>query len=407
MSFEWFIGLRYLKSRRGKSLISIVTLISIAGVALGVMALIIVISVMNGFDKDLMQRITGSLAHIEVYSRFYGGMYDYKMLTEKIKKIDGVIGASPLIDRQAMLSKYAGVESKKIGAALRGIDPQIEKDVTDLAKNNYLGKTFPSDNEIILGTVLAERLEVTVGQSIYAVTRLVRTPNGPRAMIRKLNVVGLFKSGLYEIDANFAYINLTTGQKVYAINEDLVDSIQVKLKDPFSAERISDEIREKLGQVFEVLTWQERHQSFFFALKLEKFAMFVILLLIVIVAAFNIISTLIMVVIEKTREIGILKSMGAKNKSILQIFLIEGLVIGLVGTILGLAGGLISCYLLQKYKLISLPEAVYNLSTMPVDVQPFYVFLIAFCSIAICLVAGVLPAYRAAKLDPVEALRYE
>jgi lipoprotein-releasing system permease protein len=414
MSYELFIGLRYLKAKRKQTFISLITLISIAGVMVGVTALIVVLAVMNGFREDLRDKILGVTSHV-VLSRFDGNMADYQEVMTQVKKIPGVAAASPFIYSQVMISSGQAIS----GAVLRGIEPETATKVISLARTlsgGSLEELSVGDRSggqqavpgIILGNELAKNLGVVKGEPITVISPLGRlTPLGqvPRSQI--FRVVGVFDSGMYEYDSNLAYVSLQSAQRFLGLG-DRVTGIEVRVDDIYQADRVAREISKALGGFpFWSRDWMKMNKNLFSALKLEKIVMFIILTLIILVAAFNIVSTLIMVVMEKTRDIAILKAMGATSRSIMKIFMLEGLVIGLVGTLLGLLGGYTLCRLLAKYQFVQLPRDVYYISTLPVKMDPLDVTLIAMAAIAISLAATVYPAWQASRLDPAEAIRYE
>jgi lipoprotein-releasing system permease protein len=418
MKYEWFIGLRYLKAKRRQAFISIITVISIAGVAVGVMTLIIVLAVMNGFEKTLKEKILGTQAHIVLLKTAQEGMDNYPEVLDKVKTVKGVSAAAPFIFSQVMLSSESGVS----GAVLKGIDPEMEGNVTDLARNIKTGrlsflKSPPEGNlpGIVLGAELAKRLSDSGNDVIQVVSPLgTLTPMGMMPKMKRFRIVGTFYSGMYEFDNTFAYISIESAQKFFDMDS-RVTGIEIKVEDVYKVKQIGQEIRKKLGFPFWTQNWMDMNRNLFSALRMEKIAMFIILVLIVLVAAFNIISTLIMVVMEKSKDIAILKSMGAPSSGILKIFVIEGLVIGVVGTALGSILGLAAAFNLEKleffvenlfgFKILS--GEVYYIDKLPSQVNPMDVFWIIATAILITLVATLYPSWRASRLDPAEALRYE
>ncbi|HSB06983.1 MAG TPA: lipoprotein-releasing ABC transporter permease subunit [Thermodesulfobacteriota bacterium] len=418
MKYEWFIGLRYLKAKRKQTFISIITVISIAGVMVGVMALIVVLSVMSGFEKTLKEKILGTQAHLVVLKASQDGMDHYQEVTKKIGEVTGVLSAAPFIFSQVMLSSGSNVS----GVVLKGIDPDQEGKVTELANNLKAGKLQDLRDVqtgdppgIILGAELAKHLSTAPGDTIQVISPLgTMTPMGMMPKMKRFRVLGIFHSGMYEYDNTMAYISIESAQKFFGM-EDQVTGIEVKTADIYKVKEIGTEIRRKLGFPFWTKDWMEMNRNLFSALRLEKIAMFIILVLIVLVAAFNIISTLIMVVMEKNKDIAILKSMGASSKGILKIFMIEGLVIGIVGTTLGALLGLLAAFNLEKitgfvenlfgFKILA--SDVYYIDKLPSQVNPLDVWMITVTSILISLLATLYPSWRASKLDPAEALRYE
>ena len=414
MSYELFICLRYLKAKRKQTFISLITLISIGGVMVGVTALIVVLAVMNGFKEDLRDKILGVTSHV-VISRFDGPMAGYRDVTGEVEKIPGVTAATPFIYSQVLISSGQAVS----GAVLRGFDPETAGKVISLPRNlrgvdlEEFGRgEEPPDQQglppIILGSELAKNLGVARGDALTVISPLGRlTPLGQVPRSQVFRVAGIFESGMYEYDSSLAYVPLATAQSFLGL-DDKVTGIELRVEDIYQADRIARSAGKLLGGFpFWSRDWMSMNRNLFSALKLEKIVMFIILTLIILVAAFNIISTLIMVVMEKTRDIAILKSMGARNQSIMAIFVIEGLVIGLVGTLLGLAGGFGLCKLLATYQFVQLPRDVYYISTLPVKLDALDVTLTALAAIVISLIATLYPAWQASRLEPAEAIRYE
>jgi len=416
MRYEWFIGLRYLKAKRKQTFISIITFISIVGVVVGVMTLIVVLAVMSGFEKTLKEKILGTQAHLTLLKAGQEGMEHYEEVTKKVGEVKGVISAAPVIYSQVMLSSELNVS----GVVLKGIDPDLEGKVTELAHNMKVGRLQDLKGEsdspgIILGVELAKQLGVSPNDAIQVISPLgTMTPMGMMPKMKRFRVKGIFYSGMYEFDNTFAYISIESAQRFFNMDS-RVTGIEIKTDEIYKVKEIGKEIRQKLGFPFWTKDWMEMNRNLFTALKLEKVAMFIILVLIVLVAAFNIISTLIMVVMEKNKDIAILKSMGAPPKGILKIFVIEGLVIGVVGTVLGAILGLVIALNLEKvsgfvenlFGFKFLPRDVYYIDKLPSQVNPLDVGLIMMTAILITLLATLYPSWRASKLDPAEALRYE
>ncbi len=411
MRYEWFISLRYLKAKRRQGFISLISLISVAGVAVGVMALIVVLAVMTGFTDGLRDKILGINSHI-ILQRVGGTIWDYATLSEKALKVKGVKASTPYIYSQTMLTGGSG----GTGAVIRGIDPSSAYEVISLADQLISGSIEDLEDEegpnkrlpgIILGKQLASQLRVNVDDKIRLLSPAgALTPAGVIPKIRTCRIVGIFESGMYEYDGSLAYISLKTAQNFLDIG-DTVHGLELKVDEIYQAGQIASELESNLGMGYVAKDWIKMNKNLFSALKLEKTAMFIILALIVLVAAFNIISTLIMVVMEKSKDIAILKSMGATANSIMRIFIYEGLVIGFSGTLMGVAGGLIVCKLLSKYKFIKLTSEVYPMTTLPVEVLPMDVILVAVSAALITLLATIYPSWQASRVDPAVALRYE
>jgi lipoprotein-releasing system permease protein len=394
-------------SKKRRRSFSFNTLTSVAGVALGVMALLIVLSVMSGFHEDLQKKILGANAHIVVKSRS-DGISNYTDIMERLQAINGVRAVSPVVMGQVMLSR----NNRASGVFLRGINTDYEKKTTEIHSHMYSGN-FEDINKkgefpgIIIGKELASSLGVIVDDTVNVISPI--GDMGPFGMLpraKKFRVMGIFEMGMYEYDANLAIADLAPVQE-FLRSPDRVSSIELRLDDIYAASKIKNVIEETLGPDFVARDWMEMNRNLFAALKLEKITMFVILTLIVLVAAFNIVSTLIMNVIEKEREIAILKTMGTTNNGIMNIFIIQGLLVGVCGTLLGLAGGYLISYLINTYEIIKLPADVYYLSHLPVKMQPVDFIVVCLSAMFISFLATIYPARQAAKLDPVEALRYE
>ena len=409
MSFEVFVGTRYLRAKQKETFISLITILSIAGVTVGVMALIVVIAVMAGFESDLKSRILGIESHL-VIMRHGGHMTDYQETLKNVGSHEGVIAATPFIYTQTMLRSASGVS----GAVLRGIDPDSVKDVISVFQDVVPPQKHDKieaeqDNDvpsIVLGKELARRLGVTKSDTVYLISPAgILSPIGHVPAMKRFQVSDIFESGMYEYDGSLAFIHLEDAQKILRML-DSVTGIEVRVKDIYKAGDIAEKIVSELGFPYWARDWTQMNQNLFAALKLEKTVMFIILALIILVAAFNIASTLIMMVMEKTRDIAILKAMGATDKSIGKIFVIKGVVIGAIGTFIGVTLGFVLCKLLEKYKFIELPGDVYYITTLPVRMELLDIVLIATAAIVICFLATLYPARQASKLNPVEAIRY-
>jgi len=406
--FELFLGMKYLKAKRRQRFISVITVISVLGVMVGVMALVVVLSVMNGFRADLMSKILGVNSHILVLS-LTGPFSDYQKAAEKVDKVEGVIASTPFIYTQVMINNSGQVS----GAVLRGVDPESAgavvtfKSMIKDGSITSLRKKVDGIPAIILGGELAKQIGAHPGSVITVIspegklTPLGRTPN-----TRRFKVAAIFDSGMYEYDASMVYISLKEAQDFLALG-DKVTGLEVRVEDVYQSDKISRKVQKVLGYPYWTKDWKVMNRSLFSALKLEKFTMFVILTMIVLVGALNIISTLVMVVMEKTRDVAILRAMGASARSIMTIFMFQGLLVGIVGTFAGLLSGLGLCQLLAKYKFINLPADVYYISTLPVQVEVADVSFVAAAAVVISFLATLYPSWYASRLDPVESFRYE
>ncbi|HVZ81823.1 MAG TPA: lipoprotein-releasing ABC transporter permease subunit [bacterium] len=412
--FEIFLGLRYLRSKRKRSAISILTWLSVAGVAIGVMALNVVLSVMNGFDDDLKSKIVGLNAHIILTGFQNEPISDFDHISDVIKTLPHVTSVGPYMEGQALARSH----DRSLGVMVWGVDPENPKAVADL--NRYLWDAKATilnppatdgsgrSERILLGAQLARRLRVGIGDDIILFLPILQqTPLGMTPRSARFQVVGLFSTGMYDYDEAYTYISLDMGRKLYQFN-DKVTGVAVKVDDVDRAPEVAKAIREKFSGRYFVQDWLQQNHNLFVALQTEKLVMGIILSLIVLVAALNIINPLTMMVIEKTREIGILKAMGASDKSIKTIFIFEGMFIGLLGLVVGLVGGFILCTLIAKIP-IPMPGGgmVYYIDRLPVKVEPWVCYvIIPLMSVVLCFLSTLYPARQAAKLEPVEAIRY-
>ncbi|WP_028318117.1 lipoprotein-releasing ABC transporter permease subunit [Desulfobulbus elongatus] len=406
-AFEWFVSLRYLRAKRKQKFISLITIISILGVAVGVLALIVVLSVYTGFTEGLRDQIIGVNAHALV-QRFGTAITDTEAVTAAIEAVPGVEATTPYMYGQALISSA----TQSTGVVLRGIDAASAMRVLSIGEKMVAGQLTDLDKPaevpaIVLGRDMARQIQVGVGDRV----RLI-SPNGPLSpmgvlpKIRTCVVVGLFETGMFEYDSTMGYINLDTARSLTDLRRG-VHGIEVRVRDIDQADRTAAAIQQALGHGYAVRDWMQLNRNLFAALKLEKIGIFIALDLIILVAALNIISALIMMVMEKNRDIAILKSMGATTRAIMRIFFYQGMVIGLAGTVLGVAGGLGLCGLLKRYKIIELPSNVYPMSTMPIKVVPLDVTVIAVSAILITLFATLYPSWKASRVRPAEALSYE
>lgn len=408
MVFELFLGMRYLKAKRKQAFISVITVISIVGVTVGVMALIVVLSVMNGFRADLMNKILGVNSHLLVLN--YGGAFEnYREVVDKTRRTAGVISVTPFVYGQVMVNNAGNVS----GAVLRGLDLETAQTAGNIGTMIRMGSLAALSERvegmpgIILGRELSRQVAVSPGDTLTVVSPEGKlTPVGRVPNTRKFRVVGIFDSGMYEYDASMIFVSLAEAQDFLGMG-DRVTGLEVRVEDVNESDLVAKALQAGLGYPFWTKDWKMMNRSLFSALKLEKVTMFVILTMIVLVGALNIISTLVMVVMEKTRDVAILRAMGAKSKSIMAVFMIQGVLVGFVGTLVGLACGLGICHLLGKYKFINLPSDVYYISKLPVQVESLDVVFVALAALGISFLATLYPSWHASKLNPVEALRYE
>ncbi len=419
MSYEMFVALRYLRAKRRSAFISIITVISTSGVALGVMALIIVLAVMTGFEEDLKEKILGTNAHI-VLLKSSGTMDDYRGVMGQLQGIPGVTAATPFIYSQVMLSSGKNVS----GVVLRGMDSQSDVKVTNFQKSLVEGNLAGLESGgggnggepgIIIGKELAKNLNLAVGDKVSVISPLgTLTPLGMIPKMKPFRVVGLFNTGMFEYDSTLAYVGIREAQKFLSLG-DAVTGIQLKVTDVYRTGEISKEINRVLGYPYYARDWMQMNKNILFALKTEKMVMFIILTLIVLVAAFGIASTLFMVVMEKNKDIAILKSMGGTGRSVMKIFVLEGLVVGVIGTFFGVLGGLFIALNLESIVSVIqnltglqlFSKDVYYLDHFPSRVIPGDVALISITAILISFVATLYPSWQASRLPPAQALRYE
>jgi len=412
MAFELFISARYLRSKQQQRFISLTNALSVLGVSVGVMALIVVIAVMAGFEADLTARILGVESQ-GLVTPPNGVLSDFTDLADEIGRQEGVAGVSPYIQTQVML-KGPGYST---GAVLRGVDPASARRVQAVPSADTLmklgtplvaaaagkGNSVPG---IVLGSQLARSLGLTVGETVHLVTfQGMLSPIGYLPAMKRFRVVGTFSSGMYEYDGTYAFVHLRQAQKLMHM-EGAVSGLELRFADLHQADRIAAAIAARLGKGVIVRDWKAMHRILFAVFKLEKAVMFLILALIVLVAAFNIASSLIMMVMEKNKDIAILKAMGAATRSIGRIFVVNGMVIGTVGTIIGGCLGWGLCLLLQHYKFVELPGDVYYITKLPVLLDPLDTAMIVFAALGICLLSTVYPARQAAGVNPIEAIRY-
>jgi len=447
MSYELFVAFRYLRAKRKQAFISVTTLISILGVMLGVMSMIVVLSVMTGFVEDLRGKILGTYSHV-VLLRVGMGMENYMEVKSQVEKgllqkvdfeikklrfpsiftgldwirsyvrlralkaqrriLSEIVAVTPFTFNQVLLSGDGGV----IGVVVRGVDSESVSKVTTLASNIKEGgleelnglKGFPG---ILIGKELARNLGAFYGDKVTAISPTGRfSPLGIIPKVKQFVVAGIFESGMYEYDATLAYIRIAEAQKFFGLGN-RVSGLEIRVRDIDNADRVASILQKALGYPFYARDWKDMNRNLFSALRLEKIVMSLILIIMILVAAFSIICTLIMIVMEKGKDIAILKSMGASSKNIMKIFMLEGIVIGGIGTILGLLTGFLLCWLLGKYQFISLPGDVYYITTLPVKMRVLDFVIVSLSAFVITILSTLYPSYQASRLRPAEALRYE
>jgi lipoprotein-releasing system permease protein len=412
MRYELFIALRYLKAKRKQTFVSVITVISVLGIIIGVTALIIALALITGFHENIQEKILGANSHILLFNALPEHPIDhYQSLIKRLEKRPHIIAAAPTALSKGMISsKYASE-----GVVIYGVDPDSIKKVTNIFDNIIKGSYQPLKQEetdgrgsIILGKELAARLGVLPGHTVrvMSIDATSLSPFGLLPKPKNFRVTGIFESGMWEADLQWAFISLSQAQRFFNLG-DGVTLIQVKVDDIFRVKEIAEDLREHLGSGFIIQDWMDMNEAFFSALKLEKLLLFIAIGLIVAVAAFNIVITLVMMVMEKNRDIGILMSMGATSKSVMLAFMLQGIIIGIMGTALGAALGLGLCWILDAYKLISLPPDVYTISYLPFKVRIGDFIGVMAMALGISFLATLYPSYRASKLRPAEALHYE
>lgn len=418
--WEIMVALRYLRARRREMFVSLIALIAGGGVAIGVMVLCIVMAVMTGFEEDLRDRILGFNPQIVLLSHS-GTMRDYPKVLDAIADAPGVAAAAPFIYGQAMVSS----DNSVAGAVVRGVEPARASAVVDVqrhlkeGKTERLGETMPVTTiidgkdetievpQVLLGFELAKTLGVGVGDWINLMSPLGSpTAVGMVPRVKRFGVGGIFDSGMYDYDSTIVFMSMADAQRFFEVG-DKATGVEVKVEDIDSARIVARDLEKRVGYPYFARDWMEVNRNLFVAFRLEKFIQFIVLLLIVLVAAFNIAATLVMVVMEKRKDIAILKSMGATNLAIAAVFVFKGAVIGILGTVTGILGGLAGAALLERYQFIELPKDVFYVSTVPVRIYPENFALVAIAAIAICILATIYPARQAARLAPVDVMRYE
>jgi lipoprotein-releasing system permease protein len=403
--FELFVALRYLLARRKQAFISLISFVSTLGVAVGVMALIVALALMNGLQSEMRDRILGSTPH--VYVAKAGGLSNYQEEVRKLETINGVVGAAPMILGNGLIDSSV----ERAFVTLKGIDPAVEAKVTDLPRAMISGRISDlapvegKSDGIIIGKDLSDRIGAFVGDQVQILTSAeTLTPMGMLPRARVLRVVGTFKLGLYEFDSSYGFVDLPVAERL--LGRERPDYIQLRVSDIYRAPAIAESIPDRLGSIYTAQDWSDMNQSLFSALWLEKMAISITIGLIVMVAALNIVASLVLLVMEKNRDIAILKTMGSPAASVRKIFMLQGLIIGLIGTAAGAVGGVGLSYIADRYQLVRLPMDVYQISHVPFRLEPFDFTVVVVSAIVICFVATIYPSAHAARLDPAQALRY-
>jgi lipoprotein-releasing system permease protein len=406
LPFELFIAVRYLLARRKQAFISLISLISVLGVAVGVMALLIALALMTGLQGELRDRLVGSTAHVYVFK--IGGVKDPEGDVKRLLQVPDVVGAAPVLLGQGLIQSA----SQDAPIQIKGILPALEPTVTNVSRSMQTGSldALVSHGDgpagIIIGRDLADKLAASVGDVVRIVTAQERlTPFGMIPRSRQFKVVGIFKLGLYEFDSAYGFVHLDVAKSL--LNKETPDYIELRVRDLFKARGIAESIPGTLGSDYVGQDWADMNKSLFSALWLEKMAISITIGLIVMVAALNIIASLILLVMEKSRDIAILKTMGSSAVSIRRIFVLQGLIIGLIGTVAGGLGGLLLIYVLDRFRLIHVPIDVYQIAYVPFRLEPLDGIVVIAAAVLICFVATIYPSRQASRLDPAQALRYQ
>lgn len=407
MGFELFIARRYLRSRRRENFISFISLISIVGVAIGVATLNFVMAMMNGFETEIRQRIIDTTAHITVYSYAGEGFDNWEALAEKVNAVPEVVATAPNIFYKSVI----GSGDANDGVFVKGIDPNYEFEVSKLRENIVAGEinldeTSDSLPGIVIGRELAGILNVKLdGEVVLASLKQKKMTLTLQPKYKKFVVTGIFETGMNEYDGNLAYISIPVAQDLFKL-DNLVTGLQVRVKDFYKSQEIARDIEEIVGSPYYAVDWSERHKNLFGWMTLEKYGMSIVVGLIVAVAAFNIVTTLIMLVIEKRKDIAILKSMGANRKQVMKIFMFQGTLLGFVGTIAGTFLGFALCWAQQTFNIVSIPGEIYFINSLPIDMRVAEFAIIAGASVIISFLATLYPSRRAARLFPSDILRH-
>lgn len=409
MRFELSVAIRYLKAKRKQTLLSVVSFVAILGFVLGVMALIIALALMTGFQQDIQTKILGASAHVMIYPAATRGLPAANSIMDIVRKEPYVVSLSPVVYGKVMV--YSAVGSN--GIIIKGINPEQEKSVTELTASiqpaalQALNGGGDTREAIILGSDLAESLRAHSGDLVTIVSpESMLSPLGLMPTFKKFRVAGTFHSGLYEFDNNWALVSTKAAQRLFSLGNS-VTLIEARIKDLYNAQEVTNQLQSKLGSRYIVDNWINQNKSLFSAMKLEKIMLFITIALIVLVAAFNIISTLVMMVLEKNKDIAILMAMGCTSRQIMRIFMLQGVLIGIVGTILGAILGVSISWLMDHYRVIQLPLDVYYIPYLPFHIRTVDFMIITVTALLISFISTLYPALRASRINPAEALRYE
>ena len=404
MKFEWFIAVRYLTKGRKNSFISIISLVSILGIAIGVAALIIALALINGFQNDIRNRILSSSAHIMITDRLGDGIEDFQSLAAKVEsKFPDIKTVMPVVYGTVLIK---GSSREVCGAVFRGMDLKQKKKENWLKKLEF-GVLPNAERELLVGREMAMKMNLFVGDSCLVISpQAALSPLGMIPRFKKFKISGIFKSGLFEFDSGTVIASLSAGQQLFSL-KNKINYLQVNLEDIFSAEAVAASMRNFLPVQYAVITWQELNQSLYSALKLEKTVLFFTLTLIIVVASLNIVAGLILLVIQKIRDIGILLSYGTTAKQIKKIFFIQGAVIGLLGTALGVCLGLGFCFFANRYEIIKVPAEIYQVNYVPFRLGAFDLIAVILASLLISFSATLIPSRKAAQVSVVDAVKYE
>jgi lipoprotein-releasing system permease protein len=405
MSYELFIASRYLRAKRKQAFISVITFISTLGVAIGVMALVIALALITGFQEDVQDKILGATSHVMVSDLSGEGLAGYQDLIAQVRGVKGVRVVSPIIYDMVLVTG----PFKSKGGILKGIDFENDRKSYSWLEKLEQGE-LPSDSPregILLGKEIAYSIGANVGDVVTVLTSSSRlSPMGLMPKTKRFLVTGVFSTGLYEFDSTTALISLGSAQKLFSL-DDRINNIQIKIADIFRAPEVAEELRRVLPPTTYVTTWMDLNRSLFSALKLEKNIMFLTITLIVVVAALNIIATLILMVMEKTRDIGVMMAIGVPSGSVRKIFFLQGAMIGFIGTTAGTLLGLLCCWLANTFQLIKVPVDIYQISYVPFHIKAVDLAIIIGVSLSISLLSTLFPSHRASRVDPVVALKYE